>query len=118
VDYIKKKEDFYEEGGDVTYEQLMDWALNEFKARKENGTWCQRSSEEETIIALQAQISQLMKMSRAVPEKPGVEKSQKKDWASKEKVKWIKVALKSGEQTTKEVNGKVWHWCPNHKSWT
>ncbi len=28
IKYIKKKEDFYEEGGDVTYEQLMDWALN------------------------------------------------------------------------------------------
>jgi hypothetical protein len=35
VDYIKKKEDFYEEGGDVTYQHLMDWALNKFKARKE-----------------------------------------------------------------------------------
>jgi hypothetical protein len=46
-----------------------------------------------------------------------VEKSQKKDWASKDKVKWFKVALKSGEQTTKEVSGNVWHWCPNHKSW-
>jgi hypothetical protein len=58
VDYIKKKEDFYEEGGDVTYQQWMDWAVNKFKARKENGTWCQRFSEEETIIALQAQVNQ------------------------------------------------------------
>jgi hypothetical protein len=33
VEYIKKKEDFYEEGGDVTNEQLMDWALNKFRAR-------------------------------------------------------------------------------------
>jgi hypothetical protein len=44
VDYIKKKEDFYEESGDVTYQQWMDWAVNKFKARKENGTWCQRFS--------------------------------------------------------------------------
>jgi hypothetical protein len=59
VDYIKKKEDFYEEGGDVTYQQVMDWAANKFKVRKkENGAWCQRSSEEETIIALQAQANQ------------------------------------------------------------
>ncbi len=34
VDYIKKKEDLYEEGGEVNYQQLMDWALNKFKTRK------------------------------------------------------------------------------------
>jgi hypothetical protein len=33
VEYIKKKEDFYEEGGDFAYGQLMDWALNKFRAR-------------------------------------------------------------------------------------
>ncbi len=32
VDYIKKKEKYYKEGGDVTYEQLMDWALNKYRA--------------------------------------------------------------------------------------
>jgi hypothetical protein len=69
ADYIKKKEDYYEEGGDVTYQQLMAWAVNRFKARKENGTWCQRSSEEETIIAFQAQINQSMKKGRALSEK-------------------------------------------------
>jgi hypothetical protein len=118
VDYIKKKEDFYEEGRDVTFQQLMDWTLNKFKARKENGTWCQRSSEEETIIALQAQINQFLKKGKAGSEKSGVNRSQKKDQASKDKVKWFKVAPKSGEPISKEVNGKVWHWCPNHKSWT
>jgi hypothetical protein len=29
MDYIK-----YEEGGEVTYQQFMDWAVNTFKARK------------------------------------------------------------------------------------
>jgi hypothetical protein len=33
-EFIEKKENFYEEGGDVSYQQLMDWALNKFKARK------------------------------------------------------------------------------------
>ena len=40
VEYIKKKEDFYEEGGDVTYEQLMEWALNKIRARVESEQWC------------------------------------------------------------------------------
>jgi hypothetical protein len=39
VEYIKKKEDIYEEGGEVEYNQLMDWAVNKFKARKEAGSW-------------------------------------------------------------------------------
>jgi hypothetical protein len=60
VDYIKKKEDLYEEGGQVSYQQLMDWSVNKCKTRKESEQWCQRTTEEETIIALQAQINNLM----------------------------------------------------------
>jgi len=60
VDYIKKKEDLYEEGGEVSYQQLMDWSINKYKTRKESEQWCQRTTEEETIIALQAQVNNLM----------------------------------------------------------
>ncbi len=60
MDNFKKKEDLYEEGGEVNYQQLMDWALNKFKTRKESEQWCQRTTEEETIIALQAQVNNLM----------------------------------------------------------
>ncbi len=60
MDYIKKKEDFYEEGGQVEYQQLMDWALNKFNTRKESEQWCQRTTEEETIIAQQAQVKYLI----------------------------------------------------------
>ena len=63
VDYIKKKEDYYEEGGQVEYQQLMDWALNKFKTRKESEQWCIKTTEEETIIALQAQVKTLMSLS-------------------------------------------------------
>jgi hypothetical protein len=39
----------------------MDWALNKFKTRKESEQRCQRTTEEEeTIIALQAQVNNLM----------------------------------------------------------
>jgi hypothetical protein len=36
VDYIKKKEDLFEEGGEVTYQQLLDLSINKFKTRKES----------------------------------------------------------------------------------
>ena len=32
VEYIKKKEEMYEEGGNIDYNQLMDWAVNKYKA--------------------------------------------------------------------------------------
>ena len=38
----------------------MDWALNKFKTRKESEQWCLKTTEEETIIALQAQVNTLM----------------------------------------------------------
>jgi hypothetical protein len=43
VEYIKKKEDLYEEGGQVDYQQLLDWAINKFKTRKSE-QWCQRTT--------------------------------------------------------------------------
>jgi hypothetical protein len=30
---------------------------------------------------------------------------------------WKKVAPKPGEPTTKVVNSKMYHFCPNHKAW-
>jgi hypothetical protein len=126
VEYIKKKEDYYEEGGNVTYEQLMDWALNKFRARVESEQWCQRTTEEETIIALQAQVKKLISSARA--DKKGGKESKSKG-KSKGKVKasdkkgsasdgWKKVAPKEGEPTTKHEGGKEWHWCSKHKAWT
>ena len=38
----------------------MDWALNKFRTRKESEQWCQRTTEQETIIALQAQVKSLI----------------------------------------------------------
>ena len=107
VDYIKKKEDLYEEGGDVSTEQLMEWALNKYKTRQENQTWCQRSDEEETIIALQAQVQTLLekgKTNKATPKKQAKGKS-KTDY----RAPWMKVPPNEGEPNTKEVEGKPWH---------
>ena len=31
---------------------------------------------------------------------------------------WITIQPKGDEKTSKQVNGKTYHWCPNHKAWT
>ena len=128
VDYIKKKEDLYEEGGQVEYQQLMDWALNKYKTRKESDQWCQRTTEEETIIALQSQVKSLMsKKSDASGKSAGGKKDQKKTnkkGKGKGKFKpedgpaWMKTPPKDGEKQSKTVEGKEYHWCPDHESWT
>ena len=93
----------------MTYEQLMDWALNKFRARVESEQWCQRTTEEETIIALQAQVKKLLQSARA--DKKGGKEGKSKG-KSKGKVKapdrkggasnkWKKVAPKESESTTK-----------------
>ncbi len=88
--------------------------------------WCQRTTEEETIIALQAQVKKLLSSARAdkIGGKEGkskgkskgkVKASDRKGGASNE---WKKDAPKEGEPTTKQESGKKWHWCSKHKAWT
>ena len=119
VEYIKKKEDFYEEGGDVTSDQLMEWALNKYKSRKESNVWCQKTNEEETIIALQAQVQSLLKTSGTKYSGNAGNKDQKKSKKSKKdnKPAWMRVAPAEGEPQTKNADGKEWNWCPTHEAW-
>ena len=116
VDYIKKKEDIYEEGGQVDYSQLMDWAINKFKSRKEAGTWCKKTTEEESIIALQAQIKHLVRTSNKEQEPRGKAKIKAKDQRNIDP--WMKEPPKEGQKKTKTVNNRVFHWCQHHNLWT
>jgi hypothetical protein len=131
VDYIKKKEDLYEEGGQVSYQQLMDWSINKYKTRKESEQWCQRTTEEETIIALQAQVNNLMvqkKPSYPAGKPSGFGKKDYKQGFKNNKGKgkpragdfpaWMVVPPKAGEKHYQKVEGKDYHWCPNHNRWT
>jgi len=131
VDYIKKKEDLYEEGGEVSYQQLMDWSINKYKTRKESEQWCQRTTEEETIIALQAQVNTLMvqkKPSYPAGKPSGFGKKDYKQGFKNNKGKgkpragdypaWMVVPPKAGEKQYQKVEGKDYHWCPNHNRWT
>jgi hypothetical protein len=94
VEYIKKKEDMYEEGGNIDYNQLMDWAINKYKARKEAG---KRTTEEETIIALQAQAKDLMKASI---------QSNKSD-SQKSGAKWVKMVRKPIKKSKRVPKGRT-----------
>jgi hypothetical protein len=121
VEYIKYKESFYEEGGEVTYEQLMEWAGNKYRTKKENNEWCQKLTDEETIIALRAQLKSLS--NKKGKQKSGDkakddDKQKTKGKKKKEAVPaWMKVAPKGGEPKSKTVEEKTYHWCETHESW-
>ncbi len=130
MDYIKKKEDFYEEGGQVEYQQLKDWAINKFKTRKESEQWCQRTTEEETIIALKAQIKSLISNQKksdtngkSVTARKDQKKTNKKGkgkgkFKPEDKPAWMRTPPKDGDKHSKTVEGKKYHWCPDHESRT
>ena len=63
----------------------MDWALNKYRARIESDQWCQRTTEEETIIALQAQVKKLI--STAKTEKKGAKDKKAKAKSSNDESK-------------------------------
>jgi hypothetical protein len=120
VDYIKHKKRLYEEGGDVSFQQLMNWALDFYKTMVEDNSWGQKAEDKDTIIALQAQVQQLMsnkdKKGNKKDSNKDKKKKNKKD-KSNDKAAWKKVPPKDGEKKSKTVDGKEWHWCPKHAAW-
>ena len=102
----------------MDYQQLMDWAINKFKTRKESEQWCQRTTDEETIIALQAQVNTLMSQKKPYPTgRPygGGKKNFKQGNYKKGKGKgkprvdnhptWMSLPPKNGEKHYKTVKG-------------
>jgi hypothetical protein len=115
LDFVRRKENAYEEGEDVNTNNLMADALVKYKARKLVGKWSAPTKEQGQILALTAQVEQLKAAkttSKQAPNSPSKKgKAAKKDnkWA------WKDVLPKEGEATTKDFEGKTYHVnCPNH----
>ena len=118
--YIDKKLEAYEEGQDMTADQLMLWARNKYDLLLDKGTWNAPTEQEEKIIALQAQVKEMAKKlsekktqqsSKGKGTKPTSIKPQDKKKSKKsEKPDWF-------GQKPKDVNKKVtwnnreWNWC-------
>jgi len=128
VDYIRHKEYTYEEGGAITHNQMMEWAVNMYKARMEAGTWCQKVQESEDIIALQARLSSIDNRTKGLESRmhkpkqsdtkhPGQKTKKGKKKAGKPKEAWRLVPPKEGDPKSRKVGEKTYHWCHNHQAW-
>lgn len=64
LDYMERKQTNYEEGEDITVNQLMDWAKNRYEILHQKGLWEAPSKAEQQILALQTQVSDLKKKNK------------------------------------------------------
>jgi hypothetical protein len=59
VEYIEKKEEYYEEGNDLGANELMSLAKTKWSIRKQKHLWNAPSKQEEKILALEAKVKKL-----------------------------------------------------------
>ena len=112
IEYIKRKEDAFEEGQQITPDQLMKYADEKYKTLLQKGTWNAPDANEEKILALQVEINKLKSKSGSKKKKAAKSKSSTKNGTRKEKPAWFGKRPKEAELTKpKEWNGIKWHYC-------
>jgi hypothetical protein len=119
LDFIRRKENSYEEGEDVNPNNLMADALVKYKARKLTDKWSAPTKEQGQILALTAKVDLLkisnktQKANSATPGKPSGAKKDKNKWA------WKNVLPKGDDPVTKDFEGRKYHIaCKYHpKQW-
>ena len=124
-DYITRTVDIDPNGLD-----FMERVENYYKDRLRTGEWLKLDEDQETILALKAQLNKDNKDKDGSKKGKKGKKGEKGDDKKKkrkgdkennepyEKPAWKKQAPKSGEPKKKEVEGKTYHWCTGHKEWT
>jgi hypothetical protein len=86
LDFLRRKENSYEEGEDLDFRSLMDDALIKFKARKLVGKWSAPTKEQGQILALTAQLEILSKAAKPPKKNDSPRKPKTRDnkWAWKD----------------------------------
>ena len=95
----------------------MQLVENSYKDRVASNKWMIIDEDQETILALKAQI--LIKKEGNVKYKSkGKNKNRSQEKGNRERPKWMTVSPKKSESKKKTVNDQVYHWCHHHKAWT
>ena len=124
--YIQKKQGTYDDGAIIEPGHLMRLVQNNYKSMVEGKKWRKPDSQEERSLPLKQRSKSLLHLTRGRL-KIG------RMWCKATKMdprelRLIQVrsqnlpgCLRSqlkGEMHKKTVNGKQYHWCPKHESWT
>jgi len=122
--YIKAKQNEYEEGNDLDAVILMKQASNKFKALVQESSWNAPSPELQKILALKAKIEQLQKKGKSGNDNKGKVNNNKKGGKSKiskqgKRNRWpdwmSKEPYAKDKDKPKKYKGKDYWWCGNHK---
>jgi hypothetical protein len=118
--YIQRKEEQFDDGESITPDQLMQHARNKYVALRDEGRWNSLSKEDTKLVAMQAELKCLKSSQGQFRERPNNFKRppfSNKPRPDKGYPAWKRTPPKDGEPHTKTVDGKLFHWCPNHKMW-
>ena len=118
--WLQRKQDYQEEGNDLTPDELMQAAKNKYDTMVETGEW-NAPTNEEKFVALNSTVKDLSKKLKAFDKKKpstpgnkdkkltklkkGFEKPNKdhpKDWP---------VPKNPGDKNKSEFKGNMWYWC-------
>jgi hypothetical protein len=122
-DYIKAKQNEYEEGYELDADIIMKQASNKYKALVQDGTWNAPSPEYQKILALEAKIESLQKKGKSNDNQKGKgNNNNRKGGKSKESKKakkcpdWmLKEPSQADMDKPKKYKGNEYWWCANHK---
>ena len=115
--YISKKKDEYDEGAEITADNLMIWAKTKYDIIKEEGKCNSPTDEEQKIIALQTQISKIEKRKSNATTKFSIRHNSKgmshtnsyKPFTPKPE--WFKYEPKIDKFKPRTWYGRQWYWC-------
>lgn len=123
VEYIKRQEEKYEEGEEMTPDQLMVLASNKYKNRLRNKEWMAPTPEESKILALEAKIQSLTRKEKkeskpSTKEKKKATKDKKGNNSKREKPAWMSKPPTDKEKgKSKTINNKEYWWCEALQVW-
>ena len=121
ISHIKNE---YEMGRrNLTLDELLNETESKYNILMTRGEWKERTSDQEEIIALRAQIDTLKKKNSGGGNKKNEQSGKKgNDTKKKKGVKkytgkeaWRNDPPKRGEPNTKTIDGKEWMYCRYHK---
>jgi hypothetical protein len=116
IRYIKDRETAYEDGTDITSNELMTKARNRYKTMLQNGEWNSPTEDEAKIIALQAE----MKSFRRGTGKPSDKTPKEGEYRKKRndnRPAWHFEKPKENDPKSKTIDAKQYWWCPTHEAW-
>jgi hypothetical protein len=126
VDYIRRKQERYDEGGTLSVNELMNFADTKFKQLKDKEIWEAPSSEEEKLLALETKVTDLRKRLTKARDSKTIDPKARRPAGNKtpgppshptkrqklEKPKWMFDKPPEADlRKPKEWNGKPWYYC-------